>query len=764
MLWQTVLKAIPQEKSLFAYTIVNAASTAKLIKQIEEADLTDDTTKERFDYLKSLLITIEGGNPSLEDIIAPYSNSPVADLELSQIEENITKLKDALTFMTTADVKAKVEEGLEAKAKGNNQLVEEILQEIDEKGHLSKRTLERNIDLRTKLEILRLKADKPYLSFEGLPKNSKLIGQFAKLIGGEAKGDIILVDYTSKNDFIQALNPKIDKKTGEILDDDKIVAEKKKSKEFYNKNLKNSKWELHAGGNVIDANALVAQGKLFAASNIKLSIVEPFDESSVIKYIKAVDNITGSVRAFRPKYYPKGSKVAKTTWLAKSSPNSMNLNPYSELILMGTYGGDTWFRTFFDTLRKTQMISNKEAETKIINDIYVSMKTDKKSDYFREGQINSMRNLINNIMGDFRTSSDSSVKSKIIEIIDTNYNLGDRLTEARNELQAGQLQYLKGNFTIKEAADFEEFYSQLDKEEYPEDELEIEYFRDGFPTADNTEVLDSEGNTKRDEKGSIITRYDKGKERANYAKITIDGDRQTPESAYKWQDENTGRKLKVTTPEASSRKERGQRELEAKEKELIAAKKKLATLPKEGKEIGTKRVEKLERLIDEIKERMESGITPKDIGEKTQSLRQGLLDSSTFAKYVLSMAKKLKDEGGLTKLVEKINNSAAALDQITPERSLSFFSQMAELTSNGEVGKAFKTIDKDPDSDNAIEVAEQLDDIMPSLIDKMQKETVGAFRMKLEEFATKPYNFPSNQIMNAKKQFVEKYGLLRVGE
>ena len=311
MLWQTVLKAIPQEKSFFAITIVNAASTARLIKRIEEADLTDDKTKERFDYLKGLLISIEGGNPPLEDIIAPYSNSPVADLELSQIEENITKLKDALTFMTTADVKAKVEEGLEAKSKENHQLVEEILQEIDKKGHLSERTLRTNKELRTKLEILRLKADKPYLSFEGLPENSKLIEQFAKLIGGEAKGDIILVDYTSENDFIQALNPKIDKKTGAILDTPEIVAEKKKSKEFYNKNLKNSKWELHAGGNVIDANALVAQGKLFAASNIKLSIVEPFDESSVIKYIKAVDNITGSVRAFRPKNYPKGSFVAK---------------------------------------------------------------------------------------------------------------------------------------------------------------------------------------------------------------------------------------------------------------------------------------------------------------------------------------------------------------------------------------------------------------------------------------------------------------------
>jgi len=757
VLWQTVLKAIPQEKSFFAITIVNAASTARLIKRIEEADLTDDKTKERFDYLKGLLISIEGGNPPLEDIIAPYSNSPVADLELSQIEENITKLKDALTFMTTADVKAKVEEGLEAKSKENHQLVEEILQEIDKKGHLSERTLRTNKELRTKLEILRLKADKPYLSFEGLPENSKLIEQFAKLIGGEAKGDIILVDYTSENDFIQALNPKIDKKTGAILDTPEIVAEKKKSKEFYNKNLKNSKWELHAGGNVIDANALVAQGKLFAASNIKLSIVEPFDESSVIKYIKAVDNITGSVRAFRPKNYPKGSFVAKVLWLDKSSPNSMNLNPYSELILLGDYGGKTWFKTFFDTLRKTQMLSNKDAQTKIINDIYVSMKTGEKSDYFREGQIDSMKNIINNIMGDFRTSSDSSVKSKIIEIIDTNYNLGDQLSRAKDELQAGQLQYLKGNFTIKEATDFEEFYSQLDKEEYPEDELEIEYFRDGFPTGETINDIDSEGNVKRDEKGSIITRYDKGKERANYAKVTLDGDELTPESAYEFG-------LKVTTPEASTRKERGQRELEAKEKELIAAKKKLATLPKEGKEIGTKRVEKLERLINEIKERMESGISPKDIGEKTQSLRQGLLDSSTFAKYVLSMAKKLKDEGGLTKLVEKIENSAAALDQITPERSLSFFSQMAELTSNDEVGKAFKTIDKDPDSDNAIKVAEQLDDNMPSLIDKMKKETVGAFRMKLEEFATKPYNFPPNQIVNAKKQFVEKYGLLRVGE
>lgn len=764
MLWQTVLKAIPQEKSFFAITIVNAASTARLIKRIEEADLTDDKIKKKFNYLKGLLISIEGGNPPLEDIIAPYSNSPVADLELSQIEENITKLKDALTFMTTADVKAKVEEGLEAKTKGNNQLVEEILQEIDEKGHLSERTLRTNKDLRTKLEILRLKADKPYLSFEGLPENSKLIGQFAKLIGGEAKGDIILVDYTSENDFIQALNPKIDKKTGAILDTPEIVAEKKEIKEFYNKNLKNSKWKLHAGGNVIDADDLVAQGKLFIASNIKLSVVEPFDESSVIKYIKAVDNITGSVRAFRPKKYPNTADTAKVLFLEKSSPNSMNLNPYSELILLGDYGGETWFKTFFDTLRKTQMLSNKDAQTKIINDIYVSMKTGEKSDYFREGQIDSMKNIINNIMGDFRTSSDSSVKSKIIEIIDTNYNLGNQLSRAKDELQAGQLQYLKGNFTIKEAADFEEFYSQLDKEEYPEDELEIEYFRDGFPTGETINDIDSEGNVKRDEKGSIITRYDKGKERANYAKVTLDGDGLTPESAYKWQDENTGRKLKVTTPEASGRKERGQKELETKEKELIAAKKKLATLPKEGKEIGTKRVEKLERLINEIKERMESGISPKDIGEKTQSLRQGLLDSSTFAKYVLSMAKKLKDEGGLTKLVEKIENSAAALDQITPERSLSFFSQMADLTSNGEVREAFKTIDKDPDSDNAIKVAGQLDDNMPSLIDKMKKETVGAFRIKLEEFATKPYNFPPNQIINAKKQFVEKYGLLRVGE
>lgn len=751
MVWKTVLKAIPQEKSFFAITIVNAASTAKLIKEIEEADLTDDSIKNTFSKLKGLLITIEKGNPPLEDIIAPYSNSPIADLELSQIKENMTKLKNALTFMTISDVRARVEEALEAKSKENHQLVEEILQEIDEKGHLSERTLRNNKDLRTKLEILRLKADKSYLSFEGLPKNSKLIKEFAKLIGGEAKGDIILVKYTSEGQFYEIFRP-------QKTDSKEVLKNKENIKIFWDKHLRKSNWELHIQGNVIDVNDLVAQGKLFIASDIKLSIVEPFNEKSVMKYIKAVDNIKGSVRAFRPKKYPNGSDVAKVLFLDKSSPNSMNLNPYSELILMGVYSGDTWFKTFFDSLRQTQMLNNNEAQAEIIDSIYASMKNNgSENKHFRASQINSITNAVNRTMGDFRSRTAKSVKSRIIEVIEESNSLGQQLEQTKSNLQSGQLEYLTGNFTMKEVADFRKFYSQLDKEQFPESDLKIEYFKDGSPTASITEEIDEAGEVKRDEKGSVLTTQNTGAETANYAKITLDDEELTPESAYDFG-------LRVTTPETLGRKERDKEGLKSKEKELLEAKEKLKTLPKEGKEIGAKRVEKLKELIAEIKERMESGITPKDIGEQIQTLRNELLNTSSFNEYVLSMAKKLQSEGGLTKLVNEVSNSAGALDQITPERSLGFFAQMAHLISNNEVREAFKTIDADPESDNAIKAAKQLDSAMPSLITKMKEATIGAFRITLEAFATKPHLFPPNQIINAKKQFVEKQGILKAGE
>ena len=114
----------------------------------------------------------------------------------------------------------------------------------------------------------------------------------------------------------------------------------------YNKHFRKSGWSLSIGQKTVDLNNLVAQKKIFVASGQKLEVVEPFTGASVLKYIRAVDKVTGSVRAFRPKRLPNGSTVPKVLFLDKASPNSMNLNPYAKLILTSDFSGDEWFKTF----------------------------------------------------------------------------------------------------------------------------------------------------------------------------------------------------------------------------------------------------------------------------------------------------------------------------------------------------------------------------------------------------------------------------------
>ena len=125
------------------------------------------------------------------------------------------------------------------------------------------------------------------------------------------------------------------------------------------------------------------------------------------------------------------------------------------------------------------------------------------------------------------------------------------------------------------------------------------------------------------------------------------------------------------------------------------------------------------------------------------------------------MAKELKEEGWLIGLVSQVMRSAGALDQITPERSLGFLSQMINHTGNDEVGEAFNTIDADPDSESAKETAKKLNSKMPTLISNMKKELTGAFEMKLKDFAENPASYPDNQVILAKIQFVDKEGLLQ---
>jgi len=176
-----------------------------------------------------------------------------------------------------------------------------------------------------------------------------------------------------------------------------------------------------------------------------------------------------------------------------------------------------------------------------------------------------------------------------------------------------------------------------------------------------------------------------------------------------------------------------------------------------------KKIANLEKDIEEAKRVYTEGRSQTDISEQAERMRQELLNMTDFEQYLLVMSKKLKDTGGLIGLADRLERESR-FDSITPEKSLAFFAQVDELAGDEEVRKAFKTIDDNPDSTKAKDAAKELNNNMVKIIQNMQEQIIEAFRLILEKFAKKPAQFPDNQVILAKKQFVEKFGLLRLGE
>ena len=790
-MWFNILKLVPENKDLLSFVLVNRNQTDKML--VEVANLTKEPKE-----LRSLLRTIKGNNPSLEEVIQTYSNTPHADLELSEIKANVVKLEEAIAemmvglkdppFKTVSELKILVDKGMIARNAGDDAQVKEILVEIDKRNTFSRQKLSSNRDIRDKLDVLRIKASQPYISFEGFPDNSKILQDFAKLLGQEFKNNIILVNYSSVNDFILSMTPKT-KKTGKgkkmvvtVVDDATTLTKKKEIQEFYKKNISGKKWTWHSDGNKTNLNDKVSEKKLFVASNTKLSLTGVFSSASVLRYIKAVDATGGSVSKFKPTDFPNGSRVPLVLLLEKSSVNAMNLNPYAKMILTNVLKGN-WFKKLFDSIRMNQMITEKQAYSMILADILIAIKTPNGTSKYSisDADINSIRNSITNIP----TKTDDTIKEEIKKLLDGSRNLTERLGRKLSHLRAGQLEHLKDNFTIKEAKSFKEYYRELVDDD-PEEmkELNIQYFRDGYPTDTKSPKLDEDKKEMVDSAGATIMETIENAEEANYAKIILDGEQLTPETAYE-------EGLKVTTPKEQStptdeivtdgvsyKHSKGKEEKKnlktTKEKRALLGKKPLGKnsqgVPetqsdRDGQlEIMDTKIKNLERDIKQSEERLKTGANIRDLGDATSRLRHDLLNMSSFSAYVIDLAKKLKDDGGLVKLISTTVRDASAFEQITAERSLGFLGLMAEHANNDEVGKAFKTIDSDPESDNAIKVAEQLDAVMPSLLAEMKVQIVGAFKSKLEDFANNPAQFPDKQVMAAKLQFVDKYNLLTEGE
>ncbi|MAL10333.1 MAG: hypothetical protein CMF74_11785, partial [Maricaulis sp.] len=338
-------------------------------------------------------------------------------------------------------------------------------------------------------------------------------------------------------------------------------------------------------------------------------------------------------------------------------------------------------------------LSKKEAESIIIDEIYNAIMNNERQ---TESKLSVTAFLGEGGIEDPQTKTKKRVKEEIRKLIGDSARLSDSIQEAGITLREDQAAYLGDNFTVKEASDFEKFYETLDREEFPLEDLEIKYMRNGRSTKYTTKKRDEEGNVERDAQGSAIYVENDGKTLANYAEVYIEGDKITPENAY-----NFG--LKVTS--------------------------------KTG-----------------------------DIQQDIDKLRSELLGMDDFPSYLIMMAKKLKESGGLNALVSKIERSATALQSITPERSLGFFAQVDDLAGEGKVKEAFKTIDDNPDSDDAKKAAESLNKEMPQIIKNIRTQIVGGFKLRLEDFANNPASFPDNQVISAKKQFVDKEALLIQGE
>jgi len=768
MSWFELLKLVPLDNYTLAFVITNAKETEKAIKEIEALEKTPKA-------LKELLRSVENKQLDLQNLKDLYGQPPHGDQTLEQMKENVQKIKEAARFLTIDEVKELVDEATEAKRNDNHQRVEEILENLDQNADLSVATLKRYRDLRDKLDLLRTKGNKSTIIFDNPPKNKSLITEFAKLIGGTVKGDGILVDFKSESEIVALMSIKMNKNRDKVLDSKAVVDRKNKIKEIYNKmqgEERNLGMKLNIGDDNIEIDDLVRQKKIFIASDRKLELIEPFTGASVIKYVKAVDKTKGSVRAFRPTTLPNGNSLPSVLFLDKSSSNSMNLNPYSSLVIQNDFSeSENWEKMFFDTLRSNEMLSLEQAKRIIMEEIYQAVVA---------GEDRTVSNLyIGSLVGENgiqnpQTKTKKAVKKEINNFINSSRILGEEVENAKLNLQSEQLQYLGEDFTIQEANNFEEFYkvlSESDPEDFPIDDLKIEYFRNGraLDPEEPQPVLE-DGVPKRDNEGNIIFSRANVKQYANHASVSLGGEKINPRDAYE-----IG--MKATSRDASeAAKEKIDDLIKNLEEKIRKAKEKLdkyskfsaENLPKDEKgeptmqplqlqelQEATKRnIARYEMRLKQTKDRKKSGKTLTDFGEQTAKLRDELLTTDNFAEYVVSMSRKLKDKGGLEEFVNTIERSATALDKITPERSLSFLAQMAEHTNNDEIREAFIKIDSNAETAEA--EANKLNQQMPNILKIMQEQLIGGFKNKLQEFVDKPATFPDNQVINAKKQFINQ--------
>jgi len=475
--WQILLKAQPASNITLLIALADDSKTDSLIEEIQESEQLTASFKGIINNIKANNITV---NSMLKKL-------PLPNVSKEKIEENLKKLLNSIKpeqMKETKQLETLVDEAISAKKEGDDTKFTELSQKINEVRSKSTRGYEANTKLRAKLRVFDSFGEGFTLKFNSVPtsgtkkqKFQKILADFAKITGSRVIGDTIQTNFPNANAFLNSLG--------------QDTAEIRREMAEYEPDLESSGRRL----------AAVSETDTMVASGVKFDAKETLTSVDVENYLIALEDIPGSVGKFIPTEMKNGFDFpADAIFLEKQSKTtkSLSLNPYGRLLIMGTFGGDNWFKQFFDAVRTNAFVSEKIAERILIESIIEGL----------EDNSNPARSSLGTSLVPFRelelTGKIKAKRKKVREFIKSDTNLNTAFSQEAIAYQSNVFQdKYQDKFTVKEADAFQEVYDSTDDADFVFGDLNIEYY-------DNTDTLIE------------------NKSSASYAKIFLDDSQVSP--------------------------------------------------------------------------------------------------------------------------------------------------------------------------------------------------------------------------------------------
>ena len=456
MSWQILLKAQPASNITLLIALADDSKTDSLIEEIQESEQLTASFKGIINNIKANNITVDSMLKKL----------PLPNVSKEKIEENLKKLLNSIKpeqMKETKQLETLVDEAISAKKEGDDTKFAELSQKINEVRSKSTRSYEANTKLRAKLRVFDSFGDGFTLKFNAVPKSGakkqkfqNTIENFANQIGASVVGDTIQTNFPNATAFLNSLG--------------QDTAEIRREMAEYEPDLESSGRRL----------AAVSETDTMVASGIKFDAKETLTSVDVENYLIALEEIPGSVGKFIPTEMKNGFDFpADAIFLEKESKTtkSLSLNPYGRLLIMGTFGGDNWFKQFFNAVRTNAFVSEKIAERILIESIIEGL----------EDNSNPARSSLGTNLVPFRdlelTGNIKAKRKKVREFIKNDTNLNTAFSQEATAYQSNIFQdKYQDKFTVKEADAFQEVYDSTEDADFVFGDLNIEYY-------DNTDTL-----------------------------------------------------------------------------------------------------------------------------------------------------------------------------------------------------------------------------------------------------------------------------------